>query len=190
MFLIVGTLAVVSIFSGIKYLQILGIRRQIAAIEAERKRQQEEEEKADDPPCETCGQPVECIHRIKSEKISAEEYEHQARVTTRQEIRKLITSEQYQRLMAAKGSDPSKWNWQIHDKQEGFFPVDSDELKGNESLTEEDFLTLEKQLLKIEEDLRKEGKAPDSIRKILYQQQRPSLKRKATDGKRGAGAFI
>lgn len=84
--------------------------------------------------------------------------------------------------MTLKGTDPGKWNWQLSEKQEGFFPMDADEVKGDHVLTEEDFDALEKQLLKIEDDLRKEGKAPDSVRKVLGGfQQRPSLKRKVNE---------
>lgn len=186
MVLIVGTLSVLAICSAIKFLQILSIRREIIANEKERLRLKEESERADDPPCETCGQPLECIHRLKCEKITNEEFEHQTRVTTRQEIRKLTTSEQYQRLMAAKGADPAKWNWQLNDKQEGFFPVGQEELKDNEVLTEEDFAVLEKQLIKIEEDLRKEGKAPESVRKILSNfKQRPHRERRVSGRSEG-----
>jgi hypothetical protein len=39
MFLIGGTLAVVSLFAGTKWVQILGVRRAIAARDAERKHQ-------------------------------------------------------------------------------------------------------------------------------------------------------
>jgi hypothetical protein len=41
---------------------------------------------ADDPPCEACGQPVECIHRIRCERITADEYEQHIKVYTRKEI--------------------------------------------------------------------------------------------------------
>jgi len=29
--------------------------------------------------------------------------------------------------MAVKGRDPANWNWQLHDKAEGFFPMAEDE---------------------------------------------------------------
>ncbi len=38
-----------------------------------------------------------------------------------------MTSEAYQRLMAVRGGDPANWNWQLHDKQEGFFPTAEEE---------------------------------------------------------------
>lgn len=76
-----------------------------------------------------------------------EEYDFQTRVTTRQEIRKLVNSKEYQRMMALKGgADTGKWNWQVADKQEGFFPMGSDEGEENKSpelngygITEEEF---------------------------------------------------
>lgn len=51
-------------------------------------------------------------------------------------------------MMAIKGADPAKWNWQLADKQEGFFPVDEaeEEQKAPENngnigggMTEEEF---------------------------------------------------
>jgi hypothetical protein len=29
--------------------------------------------------------------------------------------------------MAVKGNDPSNWNWQLHDKQEGYFPTNEED---------------------------------------------------------------
>lgn len=60
--------------------------------------------------------------------------------------------------MAVKGNEPSNWNWQLHDKQEGYFPTNEED-KFDGAFTNDrgidDFL-LDKQLAKVEEDLKKE----------------------------------
>ena len=65
------------------------------------------------------------------ERITQEEFEYQTKVLTKQSIRQLVTSDAYERLMAVKGNDPANWNWQLHDKQEGYFPTnEEDKLDG------------------------------------------------------------
>lgn len=61
------------------------------------------------------------------ERITEEEFEYQAKVLSKQSIRQLVTSEAYERLMAVKGTDPANWNWQLHDKQEGYFPTNEED---------------------------------------------------------------
>lgn len=101
------------------------------------------------------------------ERITEEEFEFQARILTKQEIRKLVTSPAYERVLAAKGKDPANWNWQLHDKQEGFFPTNEEEVKDGDA----DLLAapnaLEKSFFKIDEDLKREGRAQDSVRRAL-----------------------
>lgn len=65
------------------------------------------------------------------ERITEEEFEYQTKVLSKQSIRQLVTSETYERVMAVKGNDPANWNWQLHDKQEGYFPTnEEDKLEG------------------------------------------------------------
>lgn len=101
-----------------------------------------------------------CGH-LGSEKITEEEFEYQAKVLSKQSVRQLVTSEAYERLMTVKGTDPANWNWQLHDKQEGFFPTNEDDkLDGafpNNCGADE--FNLDKQLSKVEEDLKKEARA-------------------------------
>lgn len=61
------------------------------------------------------------------ERITQEEFEYQTKVLSKQNIRQLVTSEAYERLMAVKGNDPANWNWQLHDKQEGYFPTNEED---------------------------------------------------------------
>ena len=68
-----------------------------------------------------------CKHSC--EKITEEEFEAQSRTYTSNEIRKLVNSRVYENLMQVKGKDPANWNWQVHDKQEGFFPANEEETK-------------------------------------------------------------
>lgn len=64
---------------------------------------------------------------MSCEKISEEDYDFQSRVLTKQEIRRLVNSDTYKRLLEVKGKDPANWNWQIQDKAQGFFPMDEDD---------------------------------------------------------------
>jgi len=48
---------------------------------------------------------------VSCEKISEEEYDFQSRVLTKQEIRRLVNSDVYKRLLEVKGNDPANWNW-------------------------------------------------------------------------------
>lgn len=52
--------------------------------------------------------------------------------------------------MRAKGNNPAHWNWQVYDKQEGFFPNEEDKV-------DEDKFDLDKELAQVEQDLREEG---------------------------------
>lgn len=94
--------------------------------------------------------------RSGCERISEEEFEYHSRVTTRQEIRKLATSEAYEQHAAARGNDLAQWNWQARDKQDGIFPPNEEDVKlpGNDEV-EEIFRPehLEGEFLKADEEL-------------------------------------
>ena len=49
--------------------------------------------------------------QVSCEKISEEEYDFQSRVLTKQEIRRLVNSDVYKRLLEVNGNDPANWNW-------------------------------------------------------------------------------
>ena len=135
---------------------------------SEKKRLQEESQKlAED---EDASMFDERLNKGRSacERVTEEEFEFQARVNTRQEIRKLVTSTKYEALLAAKGKELAEWNWQLHDKLEGYFPNNDEEQKvaGQQSNGQYERVNqLEKQLIKIDEDIRRESKAKEAARK-------------------------
>ena len=66
---------------------------------------------------------------------------------TREQIRKLVTSETYEKIMGAKGNDLAKWNWQLNDKQDGIFPTNEEESTADIVMPEDE---LENKILKID----------------------------------------
>ena len=102
-------------------------KRQLQKFLEEQKREEEERLRAEES---SDGElPDEDPNAVKNsaEKITEEEYDFQSRVLTKQEIRHLVNSDAYKRLMEAKGNDPVNWNWQLHDKSQGFFPMTEDD---------------------------------------------------------------
>lgn len=59
-------------------------------------------------------------------KISPGNYEWQATIHTREQINKLVNSEEYKRLMLARGNDLSAWNWKTKEIEDGKLPPDED----------------------------------------------------------------
>ena len=57
--------------------------------------------------------------------------------------------------MQDKGKDIGAWNWQAYDRQEGFIPNDEDKV------VKDEHFNLEKEILKIDEDLQMEGSNSD-----------------------------
>jgi hypothetical protein len=100
---------------------------------------------------------------VGCERITAEEFEFQRDFNTKQEIRKLLATEEYQGAFEDTGSDPANWNWQLKDRQEGFLPKDEAELAAgahdSNAAVPLDELDLEEELMKIDDGLRKEGVA-------------------------------
>lgn len=59
----------------------------------------------------------------RCEQISKEEYNYQSSVVTRNEIMKLVHSEDYKDHMQAKGGELENWNWQANDRKNGIYPL-------------------------------------------------------------------
>jgi hypothetical protein len=38
-----------------------------------------------------------------------------------------VTSDAYKRALRAKGGNPTAWNWQMHERSEGFIPGNEEE---------------------------------------------------------------
>ena len=69
--------------------------------------------------------------------------------------------------MASKGKELAQWNWQLHDKLEGYFPNNEEEQKvGTSNGSHEKANLLEKQLLKIDDDIRRDSKAKEAASKV------------------------
>ena len=146
--LIFGTLAIMAILGILKNIQVEKRKKILQQIQEEENpgSRQEVSIARYEPICE---------------KITEEEFEFQSRVITRQEIRTLVSSKKYSELVATKGTqDIGKWNWQVAEKQEGYFPKLDEELKqGNEhsQVTFEEKLQLEQQLIQVDQELRDIG---------------------------------
>ncbi len=94
-------------------------------------------------------------------RITEEEFEFQSKVLTKEAVRELVNLDAYERLMAVKGTDPANWNWQLHDKAEGYFPTNEEEKFEGAGVNERanDDFQLDKQLAKVDDDLKKEARA-------------------------------
>lgn len=133
--ILVGTILMVSAFTFVKQLQLRALRARIQKqlqLEEEQRREYEEaaaemlsEENFAQGSSEIGGGSER--GQGGCERITEEEFEYQAKVLSKQSIRQLVTSEAYERLMAVKGTDPANWNWQLHDKQEGYFPTNEED---------------------------------------------------------------
>jgi hypothetical protein len=71
------------------------------------------------------------------EQITQEEYNYQSNATTRKEINKLVNSAEYKRTLQKKGKQVSAWNWQAHDREEGFIPDADQNIKEDFELADE-----------------------------------------------------
>lgn len=59
-------------------------------------------------------------------KISPGNYEWQATTYTRQQIDKLVNSDEYKRQMRERGDELSAWNWKTKELEDGKLPPDED----------------------------------------------------------------
>lgn len=130
LFLILGTMSIMAILITVKKLQL---RAQELRLKEQKEREDDHKREDSDSCCEEAHSSENesdsngPSKQFGCEKITEEDYEYQTKVHTKQEIRRLVNSETYDRLMRVKGSDPNNWNWQLHDKSEGFFPTNDDE---------------------------------------------------------------
>jgi hypothetical protein len=119
-FLALGTLVIMSIFIIVKK---VSAKKQLEAYMELVKQEEEAKRKAEESSDEELEPEDENAVKTSCEKVPEDEYDFQSRVLTKQEIRHLVKSEAYKRLMEAKGRDPANWNWQVQDKSQGFFPM-------------------------------------------------------------------
>jgi len=102
-------------------------KRQLEKYLEERKLEEEAKRRAEESSDEDPESEDDNAVKDSCEKITEEQYDFQSRVLTKQEIRRLVNSDAYKRLMEARGADPTNWNWQLHDKSQGFFPMTEDD---------------------------------------------------------------
>jgi hypothetical protein len=97
--------------------------------EAEDEQRRQEEEAADMQSEENMSIRSESVSKGVGgcARITEEEFEFQSKVLTKEAVRELVNLDAYERLMAVKGTDPANWNWQLHDKAEGYFPTNEEE---------------------------------------------------------------
>jgi hypothetical protein len=97
--------------------------------EAEDEQRRQEEEAADMQSEENMSIRSESVSKGAGgcARITEEEFEFQSKVLTKEAVRELVNLDAYERLMAVKGTDPANWNWQLHDKAEGYFPTNEEE---------------------------------------------------------------
>jgi hypothetical protein len=97
--------------------------------EAEDEQRRQEEEAADMQSEENMSIRSESVSKGAGgcARITEEEFEFQSKVLTKEALRELVNLDAYERLMAVKGTDPANWNWQLHDKAEGYFPTNEEE---------------------------------------------------------------
>ncbi len=126
--ILVGTMLMVTAFMCVKQLQLRALRARIQKHHEEEQQRLEEEAAAAENMDNLSHQSEDEGQSGRAcEKITEEEFEYQAKVLTKQNIRQLVTSAPYERLMAVRGSDPANWNWQLHDKSEGYFPTNEED---------------------------------------------------------------
>lgn len=119
-FLALGTLAIMSILIIVKKIYA---KKQLEAYIKLVKEEEEAKRRAEESSDEELEPEDENAVKNACEKIAEDDYDFQSRVITKQEIRHLVSSEPYKRLMEVKGRDPANWNWQVQDKSQGFFPM-------------------------------------------------------------------
>ena len=162
--ILIGTLLMVSILALIKQLQLRALAKRIQRqmeIEEEQRRQEEEAAALQSEDNLSMKSDFDTDQTCKCQRITEEEFEFQAKVLTKESIRHLVSSDAYERVMAVKGNDPANWNWQLHDKQEGYFPTNEEDKFEGAGASERaiDDFELHKQIAKVDEDLKKEARA-------------------------------
>ena len=123
-FLALGTLVVMSILIIVKKIYA---KKQLEAFKKLVKQEEEAKRRAQESSDEELEPEDENAVKNSCEIIPEDDYDFQSRVLTKQEIRHLVSSEQYKRLLEVKGRDPANWNWQVQDKSQGFFPMGEEE---------------------------------------------------------------
>ncbi len=87
---------------------------------------------------------------------SASEYEETTRQTTAIEVEKLLRSQEYQQMLAAKGESEDKWNWQTQERRGEVEEFKSPVKRTSSVLSEEEDAAVEKAFIRVDAELKEE----------------------------------
>ena len=88
--------------------------------------------------------------------MTQKEYEETTRRTTADEVEKLKNSVEYKQMMAAKGEDEAKWNWQVNERNMAVEEIKSPNKKNLGSISEDEDTAVENAVVRADAEIKEE----------------------------------